>query len=1025
MVLIRAIIRRRLGIPPSHCLISAGYEIDYLATRLVSCKRFRNYEEGKPPEVPLLILRSPEEVLRWEVRTAMDYEPTSNALESALSLSSSIEAFRNTLPLAGDLKYLDWNIETVGHSPTNQTSERHGFVNIPLEKHGEKWRADIGKIEAIISLWMAATEVRTETKRKPASGAASKSTDEKSDLTDWRRTKVGSNLRYRFCRILGNDLEDDKLKRDLSWWIDELIADKSDDTTIHNASEDTWFCSKAREEEVDLIIGFNGRGYIGLLPLVMAKHMFTSFMWTVFEQLPGNCLRPGYADTEHDIEIKGRHTFDLHGIENTWHRSTLRHKRLTNLVRELEKNGLGKYIDILLCMIPALSSKDPLPNHVMFRLIPPLRQGQSWTAITRAYSSLLRTKIRTSLPELFCYNVVIGVMDCLQFASEPYDSHVQPQKELGYELQRLIGQLKSPRYRQIYAIQRRWTQFEEIFNQYGTPSPSISDIISIVSGAEMRINKQPNIFSDPPGLIDINFCIANLGFSKTFKDYALLERENAFTGSSLKDANLPDIFGWYPLHYAALSKDERRIRRIFRSLLDRESLDIHTLHDKAKRILLHVAMTAGNDVALAWTLDLYGTEVKKQAINSSGLDQMMPLHLSKARVHCKRTTCLQERRLKEASSRMKPFAPLHSAADEGNRTIAELLLKSAHIDPSLKDETGRTPLDVAVQTRSTSVAQAFLTCATIDEQIRPERLGNLSVNSYATMCSFISTLPGGVIGDDLLDDDHLKVVELSEDLRDTAAYDVVARWALDQKTTQMKVKPGPMHIAVRLDDLELMTTICTLENIGSTGVDEDSWTCVEYANTYLSHPVSEGINQLAQQNTPAKAVAQGRIMPASLKLDHIAKSICDKGCSDPEHGSCIGFHSWSAIPFAYHGDDGALFVNTGEEREISNTEYVPGGLYGAGDTVGFGLNLKTGEGFVTRNGEKMDLGLSNKVTNPLLGEFFQDPENRLAGRKVYPCVGFDNPAGSNQLEFEWNLGALNHPFMYQGSSTLRSGKASM
>lgn len=63
----------------------------------------------------------------------------------------------------------------------------------------------------------------------------------------------------------------------------------------------------------------------------------------------------------------------------------------------------------------------------------------------------------------------------------------------------------------------------------------------------------------------------------------------------------------------------------------------------------------------------------------------------------------------------------------------------------------------------------------------------------------------------------------------------------------------------------------------------------------------------------------------------------------------------SAISLAYNGEDGALFVNSSEGSQ-PNTTSVPGGAYGADDTVGIGLDLDTGKGFVTRNGERMDLG---------------------------------------------------------------------
>lgn len=85
---------------------------------------------------------------------------------------------------------------------------------------------------------------------------------------------------------------------------------------------------------------------------------------------------------------------------------------------------------------------------------------------------------------------------------------------------------------------------------------------------------------------------------------------------------------------------------------------------------------------------------------------------------------------------------------------------------------------------------------------------------------------------------------------------------------------------------------------------------------------------------------------------------------------------WYDISCGYHGDDGALFVNSGEGLTPTDAFGVEG-MYGAGDTVGAGLNMTTGEVFFTLNGQRLDSGrFSNRVALRVLREYRQSFQKR-------------------------------------------------
>lgn len=98
-----------------------------------------------------------------------------------------------------------------------------------------------------------------------------------------------------------------------------------------------------------------------ILPNIMIQHLFTSFMWFISRKLPKNCL-PLSFDDEREVEFQDRTNLGLGSLEATRSSSKLSHPKLSALVQEVKSYGWGSRDDILLCIIPALSAHDRLPN---------------------------------------------------------------------------------------------------------------------------------------------------------------------------------------------------------------------------------------------------------------------------------------------------------------------------------------------------------------------------------------------------------------------------------------------------------------------------------------------------------------------------------------------------------------------------------------------------------------------------------------------------------------------------------------
>lgn len=235
-------------------------------------------------------------------------------------------------------------------------------------------------------------------------------------------------------------------------------------------------------------------------------------MWTVVGKLSEDCLRKGIPNDELDIAIEDSHAFNAHRFAETWRRPTLRHRELTRLVQQQVSFGLGTRDEILLCMIPAFSSKDLLPNHALLQLIPRIGPGQGWTETAQCYNNLLDQNMRASeqYTERFCYNALVATIDFLLFASEPYDDFISAPSELKNELEGIVSRLVSTHFvpgieklALAYYLQRRHEDIARIFQLFGEK-------------ADAEVLKQCLKALASPSVLQSSFLVRTFGFPEAY-----------------------------------------------------------------------------------------------------------------------------------------------------------------------------------------------------------------------------------------------------------------------------------------------------------------------------------------------------------------------------------------------------------------------------------------------------------------------------------------------------------------------------
>lgn len=311
MALVRAWVRRRLGRRPENRVALAGYELDFLATHITFNPELRNFQWcKKKSQQPFGKQRAPTEFCRWEIITQYPKKPDipprrsedhanslspgsgshsyplpssqqllrvrerlgnlcrwkSKSSESAKSLALSIEHFMDIFfPSIQEAKGIDkdelrsltWYVDTMRLSDQGVRLEKDN-IRIRLERDPKgKWKAELGVLDAAMSLWMAAIEA----KKLDQEQAENKKPSD--DSSAWRRTQYGDDLTCEFGRIVGENSKGGVLKRDLTWWISDMIANQCDpkgqDRSASRGTGDKGSTIRSKghwSDGLDLVIGF-------------------------------------------------------------------------------------------------------------------------------------------------------------------------------------------------------------------------------------------------------------------------------------------------------------------------------------------------------------------------------------------------------------------------------------------------------------------------------------------------------------------------------------------------------------------------------------------------------------------------------------------------------------------------------------------------------------------------------------------------------------------------------------------------
>ncbi|KAF2248595.1 ankyrin [Trematosphaeria pertusa] len=399
--------------------------------------------------------------------------------------------------------------------------------------------------------------------------------------------------------------------------------------------------------------------------------------------------------------------------------------------------------------------------------------------------------------------------------------------------------------------------------------------------------------------------------------------------------------------------------------------------------------------------------------------------------------------------------PLQIALVYDRVAVIEILLDSPRVVPSwdIADEDGRKPLQYALEYCSEECIRALLLHSQTSAAIRIDALKIMAGMGNHEHIDIIKSILESV------EEQSLPTSELDDLIHrfptldsNKTVFDAWMRRVKDPK--RWNEVPHVLHTLALSGDGD---TILRLLKLGANiyEPDDDNWTCIDVAKRngnpklkdvlmkhipkpppeklpYLrpssfANPFDEANVTLADffKNNVANSFLEINVNFQETKFDRICVRTQQSIPPDDEYfyfevhilahpnGSyfAVGYTQVQVAAndypgmvegsWAYHGDDGGLFVQAlGQGSSFS--EKSDGEKYHTDSVVGCGLNMKTGKGYRTLNGKRLD-------------SWDAFDEHVFKKGKIYPCVGFPTDSEGNGLHVRVVLRkSQDHPFLYGG-----------
>ena len=619
---------------------------------------------------------------------------TGPASTLSIAVADSIEIVLNTLFKETDHSAFTWSLKV--NLKIGDTSG-HGKIHFKVGKNNGTWEMDATHIEAALSLWLFHIHETKETSENEGSAS------------DWLRKD--KSLKRKIGRLLGPG-GSEALLRDIKWWIgdvgDMIHKDKSNEgsnvrrgsefagpvgfvgvepvgTTEAGGKVDNKTPGKyhsSRNVIIEQKRNNSNLTFIGSLTVMsnislesaLAQHVFSSFMWAIVkddlaekdDHLAKKLDKGETSIVRGDLfQMNDPDTLRSFGLEN---------KLLARIANSIQQTGLGSFQEAYMCIIPPLSCSRRLPMEAVVEFIRQRTREHErlgrWERVIPVYTKLLQECKTSGTPPSISQKTVAILIHLFLSVSNALQLHKSQERTGGvWELEKakkkalkelnnlrdsdsLPGLIQS--FKELYKLKRQKCQDLDLLE---------------------KSERQPASTGPPGSLLSRPSILSEI---MTIEGYRLT-RSNADVGAR-------DVFGWTPLHYAAVRGDEPVMTKLLGLSADPNASDlagwtplhysIENVNKEEPQSIVSALLRSGAD-----------TEIR-------GRDGMGPLHCAAKQGYAQVIRILIQAGASVDIQDNSRKTPLHWAAYVGSVVgINTLLEKGAYA--GARDDYGRTPLHLA------------------------------------------------------------------------------------------------------------------------------------------------------------------------------------------------------------------------------------------------------------------------------------------------------------------------------------------